>query len=62
MNPVLLVYLAGVFAVIAYSAYIDADDPLPLVFLAVVWPIAFAFLAPIAFGYAVRAIVKMKAK
>lgn len=58
MSAALWVYLGGMFLVIAYSAYIDTDDPLVFLFVAVIWPIALALVIPVACGYAVRELVK----
>lgn len=62
MSAELLAYLVGVFAILAYSAYIDTDEPLSFLFLSVVWPLALVIAVPVAFGYAVRWFVKGGAK
>lgn len=58
MSPALLVYLGVGAVIVAYSAYIDTDDPLVFVFLALAWPIVAAFLVPVTIGYTVRWLVK----
>lgn len=62
MSLELWLYLAGAFAILAYSAYIDTDDPLVFIFFAVIWPVALAVFVPVFCGFAVRRLTKGKAK
>ena len=58
MSIELLLYLIGASAILAYSAYIDTDDPLMFLFFAFVWPVALAIFVPVVCGLVLRRILK----
>ena len=58
MSIELLLYLIGAFAILAYSAYIDTDEPLFFLLFAVIWPVALAIAVPVVCGFGVRRILK----